>query len=314
MNTIVLLLLAVCLDLAVGDPRSWPHPVRLIGAGYAALDRLADRRGWRTRGFGACCVAGMAVTGGGLVGLAGRLPYVGWVVALYFAFAGLALGSLLREGRRAARLLEAGDLEAGRAVVAGLVSRDVSGLDGPGLWRALAESVSENANDGFVAPLFFLALGGPGLLWAYKAVSTADSMWGYKTDRYVRLGWFAARCDDVLAYAPARLTAGAMVLAGRLLGLGRGLCWRDMVRDAKRSASPNAGWPMAAAAWVCGGGMGGPSVYFGELVDKPAMGPRHATWDAWRFWLLGRVVLLASAIVVVITVLVHIAAYAIFGL
>jgi adenosylcobinamide-phosphate synthase len=301
MHAALLTACAVLLDLFLGDPRRFPHPVRAIGAVYAALDALADRKGLRTRFFGALCVLVVAGASGGIVYLLTQLPGLGWVLALYFAYAGLALGELLREGRRAARFLIEKDIEAARTVVAGLVSRDVDCLDTDGLWRALAESVAENANDAFVAPLFWLALGGPGILWAYKAVSTADSMWGYRTERYRRIGWFGARADDVLAYLPARLTALAMVLAAAILGMGRGVLFRDIAVDAKKSASPNAGWPMAAAAWLCGGGMGGETVYFGKMVEKPRLGPTCSPWNAKRFSLLSRLVLLTGFIVAVVT-------------
>jgi adenosylcobinamide-phosphate synthase len=295
----------VGLDLLLGDPRGWPHPVRAIGWAYARLDALADRRGWRTRAFGAVAVGAVAAASGGLVWLAGRLPWLGSVLGLYFAYAGLALGDLLGQARRATWFLEKGDVEAARAVVAGLVSRDVAALDAQGLGRALAESVAENANDGFVAPLCFLALGGPALLWVYKAVSTADSMWGYRTPRYARLGAFGARADDVLAYVPARVTAGAMWLAGGLFGILTAGVWGTITRDAQKSASPNAGWPMAAAAWICGGSMGGPATYFGRTVGKPRLGPDHAAWDAGRQRLLRRVVMAAAFFVVVAAVLVR---------
>ncbi|KHK00702.1 adenosylcobinamide-phosphate synthase CbiB [Desulfovibrio sp. TomC] len=302
MNPLLLLPLAVIFDLLLGDPPGWPHPVRAIGWCYARCDALADRRGWRNRLWGAVCVIAVAAGSAGLVWAACRLPFLGSLCALYFAVAGLALGSLLAEGRKAARFLIAGDIEAARTVVGGLVSRDVTELSAPDLWRALAESVAENANDGFVAPLFWLALTGPAGLWAYKAVSTADSMWGYRTVRYTDFGWFGARADDVLAWLPARLTAAAMWLAAGLLGLGRGVRLADIARDAAASASPNAGWPMAAAAWLCGGGMGGPSRYFGQLVEKPRLGPSVGVWDAQRYRLLSRLVLFTGCIVVVGTV------------
>jgi adenosylcobinamide-phosphate synthase len=298
----LLLLLAVGLDLLLADPRWLPHPVRGIGAAYAALDALADRLGLRTRFFGSINVVLVAAASSGLVWLACRIPGVGAVCALYFAYAGLALGGLLREGRRAAAFLSRGDLEAARETIGGLVSRDVASLDAAGLWRTLAETMAENANDAFVAPLFWLGVAGPAGLWAYKAVSTADSMWGYRTERYHRLGWFGARADDVLAWLPARLTALAMWLAARLRGWGRGVRIADIAVDAAKSASPNAGWPMAAAAWLCGGAMGGPAVYFGKTVQKPLLGPVGRLWDATRFGMLMRLVLFESGIVVVITV------------
>lgn len=297
-----LMVAAVGLDLILGDPRGWPHPVRAIGWAYARLDALADRHGWRTRFFGAVCVTVVAAGSGLAAWVAGRLPWVGPACALYAAYAGLALGDLLAESRRAARFLDNGELDSARSVVAGLVSRDVSALDAEGLRRALAESVSENANDGFVAPLFYLTLGGPGLLWMYKAVSTADSMWGYHTDRYGRLGTFGARADDVLAYVPARLTAVAMVTAGWLFGLVQHGTWGNITRDAGKSASPNAGWPMAAAAWLCGGSMGGPAVYFGRRVEKPRLGPDGAPWTSGKQRALYRLLLLSCIIVAVVSI------------
>jgi adenosylcobinamide-phosphate synthase len=305
MPEILLILLAVTLDLLLGDPPYWPHPVRAIGAAYAWLDRLADKFGRRSRLFGALGVTAVAGASAGVVWLAGRLPGLGWLFALYFAYAGLALGGLLREGRRAARFLENGETEAARSVVAGLVSRDVSASDADGLWRALAESVAENANDGFVAPLFWLAVAGPAGLWAYKAVSTADSMWGYRTARYERLGSFAARADDVLAWLPARLTVLAMWCAAWPLGWARGVRLADVRRDAKKSASPNAGWPMAAAAWLCGAAMGGEAVYFGKRVAKPAMGPAGKMWNGRRYARLARLVWLCGLIVVVAIIALH---------
>lgn len=303
-----LVLLAVGLDVLLGDPVTWPHPVRAIGWAYARLDALADRHGWRNRFFGAGCVVAVAAASGVTVWLLGRLPWrLGDAASLYFAYAGLALGNLLSEARQAARFLDKGELESARRVVAGLVSRDVTALDADGLRRALAESVSENTNDGFVAPVLYLALGGPALLWVYKAVSTADSMWGYRTERYLRLGAFGARADDVLAYVPARLTALVMVCTGSLFGLFHRGMWGRITQDAGKSASPNAGWPMAAAAWLCGGSMGGPARYFGRAVDKPRLGPEQAAWTAQRQRQLYRLVLLSCLIVAKLTFLLRMA-------
>lgn len=285
----LLVVAAVLLDRLLGDPPGWPHPVRLIGAALTRLEGLAPKTPLPRRLFGAAVTLALAGGSALIVHLLVALPVVGGLAALYFAFAGLALGSLLREGRAVLALIETGDLPEARRALAGLVSRDTSGMDALAVRRALAETVSENVNDGFVAPLFFLVLGGPALMWAYKAVSTMDSMWGYRTPRFRDLGWFCARADDVAAFVPARLSALALVAAGwcmgrRLPGVGR--CIR---RDAGAMASPNAGWPMAAAAWVCGAAMGGPAVYFGQAVDKPRLGPRGG-WDGPHLRLLFRVV------------------------
>ncbi|MDQ7831280.1 MAG: adenosylcobinamide-phosphate synthase CbiB [Desulfovibrionaceae bacterium] len=285
----LLFLAAVLVDRLLGDPPGWPHPVRLIGAALVWLERLAPETPVLRRLFGAAVTLALAGGSALIVHLLVTLPGVGGLAALYFAFAGLALGSLLHEGRTVLALLESGDLGGARRAVAGLVSRDASGMDASAVRRALAETVSENFNDGFAAPLFFLLLGGPALMWAYKAVSTMDSMWGYRTPRFRDLGWFAARADDVLAFVPARLAALALVGAGWMLRRRPVGVWTRIRRDARRMDSPNAGWPMAAAAWVCGAGMGGRSVYFGRTVDKPHLGPAGG-WDGPHLRLLLRVV------------------------
>ena len=169
-----------------------------------------------------------------------------------------------------------------------LVSRDTSTLDVAGLRRTLAETVSENLNDGFVAPLFYLALFGPGGMWAYKVVSTMDSMWGYRTEQYRDLGRGAAKTDDFLAWIPARITARIMLFAGKRLGLDHSTAKARYALDAAKIESPNAGWPMAAAAWLVRGQMGGPTVYFGEMKDKPVLGPVGENWDRKKIWALIR--------------------------
>ncbi len=127
-------------------------------------------------------------------------------------------------------------------------------------------------------------------------------MWGYRTPRYARLGFFAARADDALAWLPARLTVAAMWCAAWFLGLAGGVRLGDVRRDAKRSASPNAGWPMAAAAWLCGGTMGGAAMYFGVPVAKPAMGPPGVPWNAQRYAKLERLVMASGLLVAIVII------------
>ncbi|GAB7081769.1 adenosylcobinamide-phosphate synthase CbiB [Megalodesulfovibrio paquesii] len=275
-------LLAIALDLALGDPHRLPHPVRGIGWLAEKLERLFRPESASPlvhRAMGLCCTVLLMLLAGTLAGAAVVLLPLGGVAALYLAFAGLALGQLRREARRVLRLTREQDALA-RNALRMLVSRDTEHLTMPQVRRALAETVSENTSDGFVAPFFYLAFFGPPGLWAYKAASTLDSMWGYKTSRFQHFGWAAARVDDVLNYLPARLTAMAILLVAWARGFlgGRSVrrlqrAWRFTVRDAKTTSSPNAGWPMAAAAWGMGAGMGGPARYFGQATVKPWLGP-----------------------------------------
>lgn len=276
------LTLAFALDLLLGDPPRWPHPVRALGGALDWLEALARRctaaRPSLLRLFGALTVLGLGGAAAGLAFLLARLPALGWAFALYLSFAGLALGQLLREVRAVARIIESGRLDEARQALARLVSRDTSVLDEAGLWRTLAETAAENFCDAFVAPFFFLCLGGPPLLWFYKTVSTMDSMWGYKTDRFRDLGWAGARADDAMAWVPARLSAGLLIACGAAMGLDARSALAHVRRDAARMASPNAGWPMAAAAWLFGASMGGQAVYFGIAVSKPLLGPPGCKW------------------------------------
>ncbi|MBI4804186.1 MAG: cobalamin biosynthesis protein [Desulfovibrio sp.] len=331
--------IAFALDMALGDPQGWPHPVRLIGR---ALDRLEKyshslfppsegdrgksfppagagrspakdalasqlnksaetrtslqvrRISMQKRLFGLFAVILLSFGAYFAVLLLTRLPIIGWLFSLYFAYAGLALGQLLREARNVSHLIESGQLDEARRQLSFLVSRDTSVLDEPGLWRTLAETVSENFCDAFVAPLTYLFLGGPQLLWFYKSVSTMDSMWGYKTERFVDLGWAGARTDDVLAFIPARLSAYALIVSGFVLRLPAGKALLKFKQDARTMSSPNAGWPMAAAAWLCGASMGGPAVYFGTSVEKPLLGPAGSQWDIFRFKTLLRMIFVAG--------------------
>ncbi len=291
--------LALGVDLLVGDPQGWPHPVRLIGAGLDRLETLADRAAPQTapsrrKLFGAACVLLMAGGSWFAARTLCGLPAAGGLLALYLAYAGLSLGGLLAEARKAEELIESGDLKAARKAVGMLVSRETGHLDAAALRRALAETTAENVNDGFTAPFFYLVIGGPALLWAYKAVSTMDSMWGYLTPRYKDLGLACARTDDVLAFIPARLTALAFMAAAVLAGRGEKGMFRRIRRDAAKSKSPNAGWPMAAGAWTAGASMGGRAVYFGQASEKPVLGPPGVPWNRERLALLRRLSLAAS--------------------
>lgn len=316
--------LALLLDMLLADPKNLPHPVRGIAFLAARLEGPARRmKSPLTAGGLVMCV--LLLVTGGLVLLLATLPYgLGSLASLYFAWSGLALGGLVREGKAALRLVELAETEAkalpqAREAVQMLVSRDTKNMDAGDLCRSLAESVSENITDAFMAPFFWLLLTGPVGLWLYKCVSTMDSLWGYTNERWLLLGRAAARLDDLLAWIPARLTVVLMWLTAWLdrvfcpfrpsscsdKGTKEAKCpapagpdrmpghpslfavpgwpgWPAVIRQARLSASPNAGWPMAAAAWLFNGRTGGPTVYHGRLVQKPLMGPERGRWTVAR--------------------------------
>ncbi len=269
---------AFALDLRFGDPAFPPHPVRGLGNILNMLEKPArEWCGERVGGIGAvfvlCGVTALLVEA--LLALPVGLSLLAGV---YLSWSGLALGSLLRECRKALGVIESGDVEAARRAVGMLVSRRTENMDRRDLCRSLAETMSENFNDAFVAPFFWLCVGGPVGLWMYKAVSTVDSMWGYKTPRWRRLGWFGARLDDALAFIPARLSVVFLYLAGMFSGMGAWPGFATVRRQAGTMSSPNAGWPMSAVAWIVGASMGGPTPYEEGLVDKPTLGPADLAW------------------------------------
>ncbi len=269
--------LAVALDLLLGDPQWFPHPVRGIGMLLRLLQNLFFK--WRSNLqlagilalFCALCLCAWVVTA--LISLPGIF---GLLFTIYFSYAGLALGCLAREGRKALHAVESGDIEAGRRAVSMLVSRDVSKLEQPALYRTLAETLGENFTDAFVAPLFWLVLAGPVGLWVYKAASTADSAWGYKHEPWTLFGRAAARLDDVLAFVPARLSVLFLYFTAPNRQYWPG--FRVIARQAGSMESPNSGWSMSAAAWLHNGGMGGPAVYAGVAKEKPRLGPEQGEW------------------------------------
>ncbi len=271
-----LILCAFALDLALAEPKRLPHPVAGIGWLIERLELvLAVLRNRRVAG-----VLLVVLTLLGTLSLTWAIlfvaqfmhPVVGFLVGVWIAFTTLALRSLHKESREVVRLVEAGNLSEARRSLALIVGRETRTLDEEGILKACIETVAENTSDGFVAPLFYLSIGGPLLAVFYKAANTLDSMVGYLSDRYREMGWAAARFDDLLNWIPARLTAVLMVLAAFPLGLNGFAALKIMLRDARKHASPNAGWPESAAAGAIGIQLGGPAVYFGEKVDKPTLG------------------------------------------
>ncbi|MEM0945035.1 MAG: adenosylcobinamide-phosphate synthase CbiB [Pseudomonadota bacterium] len=286
-----MLALALLLDAWLGEPdwlwRRLPHPVVVIGRAISWAEARLNR-GKRRKLKGALLIwalCNLAIWGGIAVA---ALPF-GGVIEVVIAAILLAQNSLVAHVRSVATGLGE-SLEKGREAVAMIVGRDVAELDESATARAAIESAAENFSDGVIAPAFWFALAGlPGIL-AYKVVNTADSMIGYRTERYEKFGWAAARLDDVLNWVPARLS-GALIAA---VGAKRE-AWRAMMRDAGLHRSPNAGWPEAAMAASLGVALSGPRIYGGALTDDPFvfsegrrdLGPtdiERAIEILWRAW------------------------------
>lgn len=313
----VALLVAVAVDLAVGDPTYRWHPIRLMGHSLTGVEALLRRAGADGYGGGVALFLVLATLWCGgtalmLVALASRVLWIAWALHVFIVYSMLALGDLLVHVWRVERAVAAGDLPGARAAIAWLVGRDTDRMDGAACRRAAIESLSESLTDGFVSPLFWYALGGVPALVLFKVVSTMDSMVGYKTPRYLRFGWCGARLDDVMNFVPARLTwlliaAVAAVVPGcsprRALVVG----WRQHAV----LPGPNSGWSEAAAAGAIARRIVGPMWRGGVLVTDIWIGdPNDPPASTREDVIRATVVVTASGIVAVAIVVATLAVVA----
>ena len=266
------LALGAAADLLLADPRLG-HPVAGFGAAAGAL----ERRVWRDSraagaGYAAGLVAAATATGALLDRATRRRPGARILVTAAATWTVLGGTSLGRAADRMRTALDAGDLTAGRAALPALAGRDPRALGADELARATVESVAENTSDAAVAPLFWGAVAGlPGLL-GYRAVNTLDAMVGYRSERYLRFGWAAARLDDVANWAPARLTAALTAACAPVAGGSAAGALRTWWRDGAAHPSPNSGRCEAALAGALGLRLGGRNVYGSRVEERPHLG------------------------------------------
>ena len=275
------LLIGFGMDLILGDPHGFPHPVIAIGKLISGLEKRLRRlfpatvRGENIAGGVLwVLVAGLSTLVPAVVLWGCRLvsPWLRLVVESAMCWQILATKSLRVESMKVYTALETGDLQASRYAVSMIVGRDVSRLDEAGVARAAVETVAENTSDGVVAPLVFLALGGAPLGFFYKAVNTMDSMLGYVEPPYKNIGLVPARLDDVMNFLPARLSALLMLAAGALLGMDAKQGWKIFRRDRFNHASPNSAQTESVCAGLLGLRLAGDAWYHGVLHKKPYIG------------------------------------------
>ncbi len=259
--------LAVLLDLILGEPGDHWHPVAWVGQGLAwARQRTPMSGKTGVLCAGALLVLGSSLLVGALVQTLVRwttpLSWVGLLFQAWLLKCAFSLKGLVQAAREVKTALARGDLgEARRQVGWHLVSRPTEELSAGQVASATVESVAENFTDSVVAPLFFFLLFGLPAAWAYRVVNTADAMWGYRGGELEHLGKPAARLDDLLNWVPARLAGVGIVLGALIAGEAAGGAWRTMARDHDRTASPNAGWTIAAMAGALGVALEKPGAY-----------------------------------------------------
>ncbi|MFI3327971.1 MAG: adenosylcobinamide-phosphate synthase CbiB [Rikenellaceae bacterium] len=293
-----IVLIGASLDTLVGDPYWMPHPIRTFGNAITLFERKLNRGNFRIA-KGAiswiilCCGAWsfFHFAGRAIVNFS-DIPYIAYS-AIFFFYA-ISNRCLIEEGLKVERILAKGDLAGARKQLSMIVGRDTSELSANQIRSAVVETLSENLSDGVVAPLLYFAIGGIPMMMLYKMINTLDSMVGYKNERYKDFGFVSAKMDDVANFIPARLTAFLMVVAS--------FSWRAITHIAKYSSnhsSPNSGYPESALSGVLDCRLGGPSSYFGTVVEKPYIGEnsRELTHEdvIATLWLNGKVAAICYA-------------------
>jgi adenosylcobinamide-phosphate synthase len=287
-DTLFVVIAALAFDAVIGDPdwlwRRLPHPVTWFGSLIALLDRLFNRETWsplqrRISGIGTIAVL-IAIAGiaGFFLTEMTRDVTGGNVMLALVASIFIAQRSLYQHVSRVRMAFVSDGLAGARIAVSMIVGRDPNQLDEAAVSRAAIESTAENFSDGIVAPVFWLALLGlPGLL-AYKAINTADSMIGHRSECYRWFGWAAARLDDLVNLVPARLSGPLIAIVAPIAKGSVATSFQVMIRDAARHRSPNAGWPESAMAGALGIALAGPRRYAEGLVNDPFLnaGAREA--------------------------------------
>ena len=269
------------LDLIFGDPYWLYHPIRLIGHLISFLEKpLRSAAGKSPK---------KQIVAGGILWLLVIListgipclmlwaaekihPAVSFLLECFWCYQILAARSLSVESKKVYHALKTQDVEGARKAVSMIVGRDTQSLDEIGVTKAAVETVAENTSDGIIAPLFYMAIGGPVLMFFYKGVNTMDSMVGYKNEKYLNFGRYAAKLDDILNYIPARISAWLMIAGAKLCGFDSKNAVKIFKRDRYNHASPNSAQTEAVMAGALDIQLAGNAYYFGKLCEKPTIG------------------------------------------
>jgi adenosylcobinamide-phosphate synthase len=276
MGHLVALTVAFVLDRMVGDPPSWPHPVKWIGTLISILDKKYNKgrnRKWKGVMMLFIVLAVVFVLAMVITIVAYQIhPLVGISVESILISMTIAHKSLKEAALEVYHPLQKNDMNEARRKLSYIVGRDTDKLDESEIVRGTVETVAENTSDGVTAPMFWALIGGAPFALVYRAINTCDSMVGYKNDQYLDFGWASARMDDVVNWIPSRLTGWVMLLVNRSKKIEKKTAWRILYRDAKKHPSPNSGWCEAAAAALLGVQLGGVNTYKGIISNRALMG------------------------------------------
>ncbi|MDA3940877.1 MAG: adenosylcobinamide-phosphate synthase CbiB [Spirochaetia bacterium] len=320
MKNYILLVIAIALDLVIGDPVTYIHPVRLIGNLILKIENFLYNISFSKRVTG---FIGVSISLGTvliiffiLYNLTSFIPYGKEVFTVLVFYSTIAIKDLVVHGMRVKKALDNDNILLARKSAGMILSRDIDKLSPDKIITGTVESMSENSSDSIIAPIFWGLIFGPAGALAYRVINTMDAMWGYKNERFIDFGRAAALLDDAVNFIPARIT-GLLICFSSLLtprwgsGLNEGnplTTWRIMIRDHKNTASPNAGYSEAAMAGILSIQLGGEASYFGEIIEKPTIGNNTRQPEAKDILKSIRIIavsltlfLLFSAIIIVIS-------------
>ncbi len=308
MEILIAVIIGFLLDLIIGDPHWLPHPVRLIGFLISKGEKVIRKLLPKTKNGE--FIGGMILTIT-IITVAFTLPllilhFAGKVntafrIAIHAIFCCqiLATKSLKTESMRVYYQLEKNDIINARKYLSWIVGRDTEKLTEEGITKATVETIAENTSDGVIAPLIFIVLGGAPLGFLYKAVNTLDSMIGYKNDKYMFFGRFAAKLDDVFNFIPAIISAYIMIVASFVTGLNYKNAYRIYKRDKRNHSSPNSAKTESVCAGALNVKLAGDAYYFGKLVKKHTIGDGNRTIEVKDILITNRLMYVTAILAVV---------------
>ena len=304
------------LDLIIGDPYSFPHPVRFIGKLISIVEKYIRKitstdRGLKIAGFFLWFIT-VGVTFGVtyfVVNLFKFNNFAYFIVNSILIYTTLATKCLKDESTKIYKVLKTGDIEKSRVQLSYIVGRDTTHLNEKEIVRATVETVAENTVDGIIAPLFYGFIGGAPLAMAYKAVNTLDSTVGYKNEKYIHIGFASAKIDDIANYIPARIGVLLLALGSLFTGFNFKNALKIGIRDRKNHKSPNCAFSEGAVAGALGIQLGGTNIYFGKPVYKPTIGDKRREIEVEDIVRTNKIMYGASIISILIFTIIYFAVF-----
>ena len=307
------------IDLIIGDPYSFPHPVKYIGKLIKVVENFVRKtaktdRGLKIGGFFLWFVTvGTTFAVTYLVMRLARFNTVVYVIINSIViYTTLATKCLKDEAKKIYEVLKTGDLQKSRTQLSYIVGRDTANLDEKEIIRATVETVAENTVDGLIAPLFYAFIGGAPLAMAYKAINTLDSTVGYKNEKYLHIGFASAKIDDIANFIPSRIAVILFTIGNFFLRNDYKNCFKIAIRDRKNHKSPNCAFSEGAVAGALGIQLGGTNVYFGETVYKPTIGDKTREIEVEDIARTNKILYATSLTSMVVFTLFYVIIYAIF--